>query len=111
MIKWTCLLALAASMIATPVLARDKTLYVGVEGGLMKASDLKLDAETSTLAVDDFLVIDHKLGYDIDALFGYDGGMVRAELELGFKRASHDEYETNIPVGAGGIDRFTIDGD
>ena len=101
MIKRTCLALLASSMIATPALARDKTLYLGIEGGIMWPKDVSLDLRPDPFNIDgnveDFINIDHKMGYDVDAIFGYDGGIVRAELELGYKRASHDEYEVRIP--------------
>ena len=115
MIKRTCLALLAGSMIATPALARDKTLYLGIEGGVLWAKDVNLDLRTDSAQIgnqDDFVVIDHKMGYDVDAIFGYDGGMVRAELELGLKRASHDEYDFNFdPPGDGEILDETIDAD
>jgi len=44
MIKRTCLALLASSMIATPALARDKTLYLGIEGGLLWAKDVDLES-------------------------------------------------------------------
>jgi opacity protein-like surface antigen len=101
MIKRTCLALLASSMIATPALARDKTLYLGIEAGALWAKDVNLDLTPDPFdidgSVDDFISIDHKMGYDIDAIFGYDGGMVRAEIELGYKRASHDEYGIRVP--------------
>ncbi|MGI8931526.1 MAG: outer membrane protein, partial [Sphingomicrobium sp.] len=94
MIKRTCLLLLASSLLASPAMARDRTLYLGIEGGLLWAKDVNLDLNTPTARIDNFISIDHKMGYDIDALFGYDAGYARAELELGYKRASHDEYSS-----------------
>ncbi len=103
MMKRSCLLLLASSMLATPAVARDKSLYVGVEGGLMWAKDVDLDLIfDDDDRINDILSIDHKMGYDLDALFGYDAGMVRAELELGYKRASFDE----ITVRGDGTDTF-----
>ena len=32
------------------------------------------------------------MGYDVGVIFGYDAGIVRAELDLSYKRWSHDEY-------------------
>ncbi|HEY0629119.1 MAG TPA: outer membrane beta-barrel protein, partial [Sphingomicrobium sp.] len=92
MLRRTCAALLAATVLtATPALARDKTLYLGVEAGPMWASDVDMDLDTATSDFDDFLELDHKLGYDIGVIFGYDGGMVRAELDLSYKRAGHDE--------------------
>ena len=58
MIKRTCLALLASSMIATPALARDKTLYLGIEGGLLWAKDVDLDLkdpQSTDRDVEDFL--------------------------------------------------------
>jgi opacity protein-like surface antigen len=93
----SCLALLAATALATPAAARDKSLYLGVEGGLMWANDTKFSLPGE--GISNFLEIDHNLGYDVDALFGYDGGMVRAELELGWKRATHDQYRGLITEG------------
>src|SRR4029453_2812567 len=93
MIRRTCAAAmLASAMVATPAIARDKTLYLGVEAGPMWANDMDIDID-STEGEFDFLDIDHKLGYDVGVIFGYDAGIVRAELDLSYKRASHDEYD------------------
>ncbi len=35
---------------------------------------------------EDFVDIDHKMGYDVGVIFGYDAGIVRAELDLSYKR-------------------------
>jgi opacity protein-like surface antigen len=90
------LAAAAATAIATPAVARDESGYVGIEGGAMVVQDMDhdLNFEDEALgSVDDLISIDHKYGVDIDAIAGYDFGMVRAEAELGWKRASHDEYD------------------
>lgn len=101
MLKRTCLALLATSLLATPALARDKTLYLGVEAGALWAKDINFDLVPDPLfdgdEVDDFFSVDHKMGYDLAAIFGYDGGLVRAELELGYKRAGHDEYAIRLP--------------
>ena len=93
MIRRACAAALLASaMIATPAVARDRTLYLGVELGPMWANDTDFDLDT-TEGEFDFAKVDHKLGYDVGVIFGYDAGIVRAELDLSYKRAAHDEYE------------------
>ncbi|HXG81152.1 MAG TPA: outer membrane beta-barrel protein, partial [Sphingomicrobium sp.] len=88
---------LATTLLATPAMARDKSLYLGVEAGPSWASDLDLDADIQGTERD-FLEVDHKLGYDVGLIFGYDGGMVRAELDLSYKRWSHDEYDDGVTV-------------
>ncbi|HVL29151.1 MAG TPA: outer membrane beta-barrel protein, partial [Sphingomicrobium sp.] len=93
------LAAAAAAALATPATARDKSVYVGVEGGLMLVEDTKLryeyDGGQGDFDVDEALIIDHKYGFDIDLVAGYDFGLVRTELELGYKRASIDEVMIN----------------
>ena len=89
----TLLLATAASLaFATPALARDGSIYAGVEGGALFVGDMDVDGAVD---FDDPLVadIDFKTGYDIDAILGYDFGMFRLEGELGYKRAKADNLE------------------
>src|SRR5213075_1323712 len=107
MLSRTCVALLATALIATPAMARDKTLYLGVEAGPMWAGDLELDANTSNGNIN-LLDIDHKLGYDFGVIFGYDAGIVRAELDLSYKRAAHDKYE--IDDGEAGTINIDADG-
>jgi len=51
------------------------------------------DANVGT--INNAYTIDSKPGWDIDLVGGYDFGMIRAEAELGYKRASVDEVEVN----------------
>ncbi|MEO6434019.1 MAG: outer membrane beta-barrel protein [Sphingomicrobium sp.] len=95
------LLATAAILaIATPAAARDNSGYVGLEGGVMFPNKSHVDASvdfTDPLVVDladrEIARVDHKTGYDIDAIAGYDFGMFRIEGELGYKRAKNKELE------------------
>jgi OOP family OmpA-OmpF porin len=80
MLSRTCLALLATTLIASPAVARDKTLYLGVEGGLAWASDTDLDANNvptgvgnATVDINNFLTIDHKMRYHVGLIFGYDG--------------------------------------
>ena len=91
-------LALASTALATPAVARDQTWYAGVEGGLMLAEDNDFDVSGATIAdTDDFVGFDYKKGLDLDIIGGYDFGMIRAEFEAGYKRASIDDV--NFAVG------------
>src|SRR4029453_2724107 len=93
MLRRTCAAAmLASAMIASPAVARDRTLFSSVELGPMWANDMDVDID-STEGEFDFFELDHKMGYDVGVIFGYDAGIVRAELDLSYKRASHDEYD------------------
>ncbi len=89
------LVAVAAAAIATPAMARDGSGYIGIEGGGMIVEDMNFDARGTTGSFNNFLSVDHKVGYDVDAIAGYDFGAVRAEAEVGYKRAIHDGYTLN----------------
>lgn len=75
------LTALAATALAGPAFARDNSWYVGVEGGLMQPQDTKFNVGPSPLSPGGRTTIDNKLGYDVDAILGYDFGMFRLEEE------------------------------
>jgi len=103
------LIALAAStaLAATPAAARDGSVYIGVEGGLLFARDLKIDGNVSqtgsrTFGASDvggLYRFDLNKGVDLDVNLGYDFGLIRAEVEGGYKRA-----------GVGSIDGLPITG-
>jgi OOP family OmpA-OmpF porin len=102
------LAAVAAAALATPAMARDKSVYVGVDAGVMLVEDTNLDLNYDydidfTYDFDDALTIDHNLGFDVDLVAGYDFGLVRGEIELGYKRASVDE----VQVSSDAIEFFT----
>src|SRR6476659_319078 len=88
------LAAAAAAAIATPAAARDHSGYIGIDAGVMwSKSSLHIDA-TDSYYCDYFdyyfsscntsLSSKNKLGYDIDAVGGYDFGMFRLEGELAY---------------------------
>ncbi len=109
MLLRSCAALLAATVLtATPAVGRDKTLYVGIEAGPSWASNLNTDIvfRDEEDLEEDFINIDHKMGYDVGVIFGYDAGIVRAELDLSYKRWAHDEYDL---FGQDG--ETTIDGD
>ena len=93
--KLAIALALASTALATPALARDHSFYAGLEGGGMLVEDAGIDVVNTdnTVAVHNFAILDHKPGFDIDVIAGYDFGMVRLEGELGYKHAGLDEIE------------------
>ena len=96
--KLAIAMALASTALATPAVARDQSFYVGIEGGVMLVEDTDFD-------VDDFqdaVTIDHKKGFDVDVLGGYDFGLFRVEGELGYKRASVDEIIISSNLGGDG---------
>jgi len=94
--KLAVVLALASTAIATPALARDNSWYVGVAGGAMVVEDLDFDIG----ALDNAGTVDHDYGFDVDANIGYDFGAFRIETEVGYRRATVDNYTstTTTPV-------------
>src|SRR6476646_9637916 len=90
--KLAIAVALATTALATPAVARDHSIYVGLEGGVMWVEDSPFEV-TDGLTKPKYKT-DHKTGYDIDAIAGYDFGPVRVEAELGYKHASIDTVNT-----------------
>ena len=91
--KLAVVLALASTALATPALARDKSWYVGVEGGAMIVEDINFDITTTAgVRTDSASHVDHEYGYDVDGAIGYDFGPFRVETEVGYRKASVDRY-------------------
>jgi opacity protein-like surface antigen len=90
--KLAILAALASTALATPAVARDHSVYVGLEGGVMWVEDTPFKI-TDNVTNPSF-TLDHKTGWDVDGIAGYDFGPVRIEAELGYKRASIDAANT-----------------
>ena len=65
----------------------------------MIVEDLNLDFQ-NIQTIPDILAVDYKTGIDADVIGGYDFGMFRGEVEVGWKRASIDQIRlsnvTNI---------------
>jgi len=90
--KLAVAMALASTaLVATPALARDKSWYVGVEGGAMIVEDIDFDIGTVGSAAS----VDHNYGYDVDGVIGYDLGLFRLEAEVGYKAATIDSYQSS----------------
>ena len=83
--KLAIAMALASTALATPAVARNQSVYVGLEGGMMWVEDSPFDVTDNV--TNPRLLVDHKTGWDVDAIAGYDFGAVRVEAELGYKRA------------------------
>jgi len=97
------LAAVAAAAITSPAMARDGSGYVGIDLGPTIVEDMKVDVEDiDGTRFNDYLVIDHKTGYDVGVLAGYDFGAFRAEGEVAYKRAKHSDYT---------LDGIQFDGD
>ena len=107
--KLAIAMALASTVLASPAAAVDGAPYVGIEGGILFPKDQDADlfvdyTTTQTPATpvvvgpadttfDDTFGLDYKMGYDIDALVGYDFGMFRLEGEIGYKRSKLNDLE------------------
>lgn len=89
--KIAVVLALASTALATPALARDKSWYVGIEGGAMIVEDIDYDVANLNNAAS----VDHDYGYDVDGVVGYDFGGFRLETEVGYRRATVDGYQSS----------------
>ena len=90
------LAAAAALAVSSPAAARDPGPYVGIEGGILFASDTDFDLTvqdgTDEADFQDAFKVDYRTGIDADFIAGYDFGPARAELELGYKRAKIDGF-------------------
>ena len=106
--KLAIAMALASTALATPAVATDGAWYAGLEGGPMIVQDTGFDYEAPGVSVDDGVIIDHKIGWDVDVIGGYDFGMFRVEAETAYKRAGVDKIRfdpaANILVGGNNAD-------
>ena len=112
--KLAVVLALASTALATPALARDKSWYVGVEGGAMIVEDIDFDVRTAAgVSTASGTTIDHEYGIDLDGVIGYDFGGFRLEAEVGYRRASVESIRSTVALpavpGAGTIAANTFD--
>uniref|UniRef100_UPI00286CB85A outer membrane protein n=1 Tax=Sphingomonas sp. TaxID=28214 RepID=UPI00286CB85A len=98
--KLAIVMALASTGLTTPALALDHSGYVGIEAGGMIVEDTVLDYTSASVTIPDAIGINHKRGYDVDAIGGYDFGSIRAELELGYKRANLDDTKIDAALSA-----------
>src|SRR5579862_1535113 len=95
----------AAGAFSTPAVAADKNWYAGLEGGVMFlrpfTAHQNFSSGTSILVNaiapgEERIRLKHKMGIDVDAIAGYDFGMIRAEAEIGWKRASMNKAQLCI---------------
>ncbi len=110
--KLAIAMALASTVLATPAIARDRSFYAGLEGGVMIVEDMDFDYSDNTpFDLKDAFGTRHKVGMDIDVIAGYDFGMVRVEGELAYKRARVHEIVANAQLsGAGPGDNYDASG-
>nr|WP_314446458.1 outer membrane beta-barrel protein [uncultured Sphingomonas sp.] len=108
--KSVLLTAAALAFASSTASARDGLPYIGFEGGAMKPEKLRLDYQLRTLSVPNGIVVDHKTGVDVDAVVGYDLGLIRAEAELAWKRAAATGVTVAPAVQFNNTGPLTIDG-
>ena len=100
--KLAVILALASTALATPALARDKSWYVGVEGGAMIVEDIDYDVN----GVNSATSVNSDYGYDVGGVLGYDFGGFRVETETSYRKAIVDSISSTVrtpiygPTGA-----------
>ena len=95
--RYYLLAAVAAVAVASPAVARDHSMYVGLEAGPMWVQSEDADYQGETGAQDGSIRIRHKMGIDADLIAGYDFGFLRAEVEAGYKHAKVKSTDPNIP--------------
>ncbi|MFZ4687735.1 MAG: OmpA family protein [Polymorphobacter sp.] len=101
--KFAMALALTTTALAGPALARDKSWYVGLEGGANLVQNQLFDITrpgTPVVVVEDGIRAKHEIGYDVGGNIGYDFGMFRAEFEVAYKDNNLDTttIEQAIPA-------------
>lgn len=90
---------LAALFASSAAEARNGQAYVGIEAGAMLVNNIHASADSTLFNPDpdalddDYFNADLDTGIDVDLVAGYDFGHVRAELELGYRRAGFDQVE------------------
>ncbi len=102
--KLALTVALVTTALATPALARDKSWYVGIEGGGMIVEDIDYDVAGTPNA----WTADNHTGFDVGGKLGYDFGPFRAEGEVAYKRAEVSDLTANAL--AAGVPLGTYDG-
>src|SRR4029079_11858498 len=104
--KLAIVAALASTALASPAVARDHSFYAGLEGGAMIVEDLNLNYRDATRSISPGYVVHFGTGYDIDAIAGYDFGVLRLEGELAYKHAGVDGVNADpliSPIGSGNL--------
>src|SRR6478735_10958759 len=79
-------MAVAASAIASPALARDGEAYLEADIGAVIDNQF----DVGIAGTEDAASIDHSDGWDLGGILGYDFGMLRTELEGSYKEGDPD---------------------
>lgn len=115
-------MALASTVLANPAMARDDSVYVGIDGGVVfggsLGSDIDLD-DDDDFDDDERDVFDLKTkrGWEAALVLGYDFGGFRLEAEGSYKNLNVDRISSDLAgfdfddVTPGVQNRVDIDGD
>ncbi|TXG84896.1 MAG: OmpA family protein [Sphingomonadales bacterium] len=107
---------LATTAMVSAAHAKDGAFYTGLKGGVTLFEDqgLQLLTPGDTPDVSEAFVLGNGTGFSISGVAGYDFGLFRTELELGYQRAQINEIEIDNAVAAEiGSERFpdgSVDG-
>jgi opacity protein-like surface antigen len=92
----------AAALATSPAFAEPSGPYVGIEGGATFPRNTDLDVilnqGTTTADYNNGYKVDYKTGYDVDAIAGYRLGLLRLEVEGGYKRAKVKSLGVSTPL-------------
>ena len=92
-------MAVAASALAAPAMARDGQGYFGADIGAV----IDNEVDVAINGVPDAVSIEHERGWDLGAFLGYDFGFIRTELEMAYKENDPD----TLVAGPPGIPHFS----
>jgi outer membrane protein OmpA-like peptidoglycan-associated protein len=95
--KFVAAMVLATTALSGPVLAKDRSWYIGLEAGpnLLQNQIFDVRNAAQTVVSEEAIRTRHKVGYDVGGNIGYDFGKFRAEFEVAYK--------------ANGVDRFGVE--
>src|SRR6188768_2792899 len=79
-------MAVAATALAAPAMARDGQAYIEADIGAIIENEFDVGIE----GFEDAASIDHSDGWDLGGILGYDFGLIRAELEGSYKEGDPD---------------------
>ena len=83
----------ATAFLAAPAMAKDGAVYIGLGGGVVKADDIEFDVSPNGV-----IAADTSLGWEGEAVVGYDIGGLRFELEGAYKQFNLKQVDAD-PVG------------
>jgi hypothetical protein len=97
--KFTVGLMTATAFVATPTLANDGEFYLGLGSGVTIAETIDLEEQVFNNPVK----VETDLGWEVEALLGYDAGPVRFEVEGSYRELDIDTIDAGSIVGIPGF--------